>query len=449
MHSLLKKYGRFVVLSLVGLILSAAYIIYDYKIYGDVVILHLLSPPYFYEMFFHLLMIVIVPAFFMFVGYQDLTKKRLINQLQELTEKWKKTYDSIPDLIFVLDNKHHIIDANRATINRWGKDIIGKQFCYMYLAHKCIPHKNCPHDRCVASKETVKGELSSEIPYEVTCSPIIDSDSRIIGSVHVVKDISEKKKAEEEKRNLEAQLFQAQKMESIGRFAGGIAHDFNNMLTAILGYSELIMQSTGDGAPFKKDIKQIKSVAEKAASLTKSILTFSRKKVERPSPIDINKTIRNVETLLERIMGKDVGLKINLWPDEIAVNADEGQLEQVLMNLASNARDAMPDGGTLKIESTQVDVDEKKAERILGISKGKYVLVTVSDTGSGMDREVMERIFEPFYTTKELGRGTGLGLSICYSIINQHGGHIDMQSERLKGTTFEIYLPLLIETSKV
>ena len=215
-----------------------------------------------------------------------------------------------------------------------------------------------------------------------------------------------------------------------------------NLITAILGYSEIVYQNIGNDVLIKKDIEQIKSAAEKAANLTKSILTFSRKKALNPRPVNINKTITGLVKLLESMIERDVGLKTNLSSDELIVNADEGQMEQVLMNLASNARDAMPEGGILSIETKAVDINERSAGQHISLRPGKYVLITVTDSGEGIDEDIREKIFEPFYTTKGSEKGTGLGLSIVYSIIHQHNGYIGVKSAKGKGTSFEIYLPL-------
>ena len=234
-----KRYTRSSFLFLIGLILCASYILYDYVIYQDLLIVHFISPPHLYEFFSHILMMIGAPAVFMAMGIQDYKKTKLMKELEEMTEKWRKTYDSMPDLIFVLDNDHRVVDANKATIERWGNSIFGTQFCYSNLGQKCIPHSTCPHNRCITANITVREELSNGSAFELTCSPIMRNNGDIIGSVHIVKDVTEKRRAAEDKRNLEAQLLQAQKMESLGRFAGGIAHDFNT-------YKAPLCQETND-----------------------------------------------------------------------------------------------------------------------------------------------------------------------------------------------------------
>ncbi len=254
----------------------------------------------------------------------------------------------------------------------------------------------------------------------------------IIGAV---LDITEKKK-------LENQLRQAQKMEAVGQLTGGIAHDFNNILSAIIGYGSLLQMKLAQKDPLRQHVDHILASADRAANLTSSLLTFSRKHISNAMPMDINESIRKVENLLLRVIGEDIDLQTSLAPHDLIVNADAGQIEQILMNLATNARDAMQHGGILSIETTVVGADVAGAGPE-NDSKQQYALISVTDTGIGMDEKTREKIFEPFFTTKDLGRGTGLGLSMVYGIVKQHKGHIHCYSEPGQGTTFKIYLPLL------
>jgi len=242
-------------------------------------------------------------------------------------------------------------------------------------------------------------------------------------------------------KHLEAQLYQAQKIEAIGQLAGGVAHDFNNILTAIIGYASLLRMNMASDNPMKAYADSVLTSAERAAHLTQGLLAFSRKQVIAPKPMKLNAAIKNVERLLARLMGEQIELKTAYGPEDITVFADAGQIEQVLMNFATNARDSMKDGGTFSITTEQVD-DGAAGKGGPG-KPGKYALITVSDTGGGMDEETAEHIFEPFFTTKGVGEGTGLGLSIVYGIIKQHNGYIEVQSEPGKGTTFRVYLPLI------
>ena len=259
----------------------------------------------------------------------------------------------------------------------------------------------------------------------------------------VIIDITERREAEEKQQKLQAQLLQAQKMEAVGQLAGGIAHDFNNILTAIIGYGNLISMKTANDEVHRPYIDQILSAANRAASLTQGLLAFSRKQIINPRPVTVNTVIEQVQKLLHRIIGEDIELRTVLTGEDTTVMADTGQLEQILINLAANARDAMPNGGHLTIETRPAEIGSEYL-RAHGYGKaGKYVLISITDSGEGMDEKTQERIFEPFFTTKEVGKGTGLGLAIVYGSIKQHNGYINVNSEPGRGTTFTIYLPLL------
>ncbi|MBI2472395.1 MAG: response regulator [Planctomycetes bacterium] len=253
----------------------------------------------------------------------------------------------------------------------------------------------------------------------------------------------DRKRTEEEKSKLREQLYHSQKLESVGTLAGGIAHDFNNILMAITGYSSLLQGEVKENAIAYDFAERILKSAEKAANLTQGLLAFSRKQPSNPKPLDVNKLIGHVGDILSRLIREDIKLSIQLTDKKCVVIADSGQLDQVLMNLSTNARDAMPNGGRLGISTNRVEMDAAFI-RTHGFGKaGKYSLITVSDTGIGMDEKTRQRIFEPFFTTKEVGKGTGLGLAIVYGIIKQHNGYINVKSEAGKGTTFGIYLPLI------
>ncbi len=270
---------------------------------------------------------------------------------------------------------------------------------------------------------------------------IRQADGKVERMVGVSIDITERKTAEKNLRQSEEQLRQAQKLESIGRLAGGIAHDFNNMLTAINGYSELTLRKMNADDPLRSFIEEIKKAGERSADLTHQLLAFSRRQMLQPVSLNINQVIADTTVMLQRLIGEDVSL-IEKFNAEIGqVEADPGQITQVIINLAVNARDAMPDGGTLTIETENIILDEKYAGLIPNVKTGKYILLKVSDNGTGIDDEILENIFEPFYTTKTVGSGTGLGLATVYGIINQSGGHINVRSIVNQGTTFEIYLP--------
>jgi signal transduction histidine kinase/CheY-like chemotaxis protein len=255
------------------------------------------------------------------------------------------------------------------------------------------------------------------------------------------RELAERERMEQEKVELEKQLLQSQKMEAIGRLAGGIAHDFNNLLTIIKGYCQFSLMELKEDDPLRGDIEEIRKASEKAAKLTHQLLAFSRRQVMEMKTIDLNVLLINLDKMLQRVIGEDIKLITVLAQGDVTVNVDPGQIEQVIMNLAVNARDAMPNGGKLIIETANVGLDEASIQKHINMVPGDYAMLSINDTGVGMTPEVRERIFEPFFTTKEKGKGTGLGLSTAYGIVKQCGGYIWAYSELGLGTTFKIYLP--------
>ena len=265
-------------------------------------------------------------------------------------------------------------------------------------------------------------------------TPLVDESGRVLGVASLVQDVTERVA-------LEDRLRQSQKMEAVGRLAGGIAHDFNNLLTVILGYSQILTDGVPAGSRLADSTTQIKSAAERAAGITRQLLAFSRKQVLSPRVINLNEVMMSLDSLLRRLIGEDIEVLTVPADDLGSVRADPGQIEQVIMNLALNARDAMPRGGKLTLETSNVNLDDSYARDHQPVEPGRYIMLAVSDSGEGMSEETQSRIFEPFYTTKEVGKGTGLGLSMVYGIVKQSGGSIWVYSEPKRGTTFKIYLP--------
>jgi PAS domain S-box-containing protein len=267
-----------------------------------------------------------------------------------------------------------------------------------------------------------------------TISTVHDESGKIAGYLAVKHDISAF-------LQLEEQLRQSQKMEAIGQLAGGVAHDFNNLLTAINGYSSLALQRIEENHPLKGFLEEIKKAGDRAANLTRQLLAFGRKQILMPVPLDLNDVVSDMNKMLRRLIGEDIELVSKFDPQLPKIKADPGQVEQVLVNLVVNARDAMPTGGTLTIETAAIELDHEYAAQRVGVRSGRYVMLAVSDTGTGMSEETKARIFDPFFTTKEKGKGTGLGLSTVYGIIKQSGGNVWVYSEPDCGSTFKVYLP--------
>ena len=276
----------------------------------------------------------------------------------------------------------------------------------------------------------------SSVDVLLSCAPFRDAQADLSGAIALYQDLTEY-------RRLEEQLRQSQKMEAIGQLAGGVAHDFNNLLTVIKAYSGIIADQMDDANPLKVDVGEIQRAAGRASSLTQQLLAFSRKQVLQPGVLDLNSVSRELEPMVRRLIGDDVQVVLRLDDTIGKVTADRSQVEQVLINLIVNARDAMPGGGTVSIETANVELSDGYSRLRPVVVPGKYVMIAVSDTGEGMDEETQSRIFEPFFTTKPAGKGTGLGLSTVYGIVKQSSGYIWVYSEPRIGTTFKVYLPMM------
>jgi PAS domain S-box-containing protein len=275
---------------------------------------------------------------------------------------------------------------------------------------------------------------AGETIYVDVNSSTIEREGKIVGILGIIRDITGRKRAEQ-------QLLQSQKMEVVGRLAGGVAHDFNNLLTAIIGFSELVLGHLGDDDPIRRDVEEIKKAGDRATLLIGQLLAFSRKQVLQPEVMDLNSVVTDIGKMLRRIIGEDITLVTILAPELRHIRADRGQIEQVIMNLAVNSRDAMPEGGKLTIKTENVTLDENYCKIVPEAWPGKFVCLSVVDTGGGIDKEAIKHIFEPFFSTKK--SGTGLGLSVVYGIVKQHEGWINVYTEPGQGTTFKTYLPTI------
>lgn len=297
-------------------------------------------------------------------------------------------------------------------------------------------------DRGTGIVETFWRKRNGTIINIILSSTPIDSNDFSKGVIFTALDITERKRSEEEREKLQAQLIQSQKMEVVGQLAGGVAHDFNNILTAIIGFGHLLMMKSAEDDPRRHYAEEIISSCEKAASITRRLLAFCRQDISEKSRLNLNELIATSQKMLSRLIGEDLEFQFKPCAEELLVVADPVQIEQVLMNLATNARDAMPEGGIFAIETSLLRMDEEfVAMHGFGVP-GEYAVITVSDTGVGMNPDTRQRIFEPFFTTKEVGRGTGLGLSVVYGILQRHDGYVKVYSDMGMGTTFQVYLPM-------
>lgn len=375
---------------------------------------------------------------------------RSAKAIEQAKQEWEQTFDAVPDLISIIDTQHKILRVNRAMAQRCGKtpdELIGLP-CYHVLHNSSAPPEHCPHQRLIQDGITHTQEIHEERLsgiFDVTVSPLYHPNGQIRACVHVARDITQRKKAEQEQARLEEQLRHAQRMQAVGTLASGIAHDFNNIITAIIGYAHITQMGLPPESPLNANIQQVMDAASRATHLTRDLLLFSRKQPANKRPLDLHATICRAESFLNRIIGNNIRMVITpASGSPLIIHGDEQQLGQVLMNLSTNARDAMPDGGAISIDVTEIDLTEPEAAA-MGLAKpGRYAGIMFSDTGNGISPEKIHNIFDPFYTTKEPGKGTGLGLSIVYGIVKNHEGAIEAKSSAGAGTTITFYLPLAL-----
>ncbi len=361
--------------------------------------------------------------------------------------RYRALFEASPLPMWVFDDESlRFAAVNQAAVDHYGYS--REEFARMTIADLYAPEDRLELHRHLAN--------AAERPFEqiwrhlkkdgtVIQVAVIARDLEFANRparIVLAHDVTQRVRTEEALRKTEEQLRQAQKLEAIGSLAGGIAHDFNNLLSVILSYASLLTDGMKPGDPSASDVEEIQRAAQRAAEMTRHLLAFGRKQMLSPRVLDLNQSLAGMEKMLRRLVGESVELSFELAPALGRVMADPSQIEQVVMNLVVNARDAMPDGGTVTLETSNVKLDAAYAEAHVGVSPGVYVMLAVTDTGTGMDRQTMARIFEPFFTTKELGKGTGLGLSTVFGIVKQSGGHIWVYSEVGRGTTFKVYLPL-------
>ncbi len=391
----------------------------------------------------------------------DLLLQRSEEELARLARQHELILHAADEGIFGVDRQGIITFANPAAARMagWSREELIGQFQHDVLRPAAADQPTPAWEESLIHAVLQDGQTrhleegrftrqdGSLFPVRCTCAPMHEQDV-LVGAVVTYRDISEVKQAREALRRSEEQLRQAQKMEAIGQLAGGVAHDFNNLLTIITGYSDLLLGGVLEPShPARESVQEVLKAAHRAGTLTRQLLAFSRRQVMAPQLLALNSVVQDMDKMLRRLIGEDIQLSSTLSPDLDPVRADPGQIEQVLLNLVVNARDAMPQGGNLTIETANVVLDETYVRMHPGIRPGRFVMLAVTDTGCGMDEATQARIFEPFFTTKEVGKGTGLGLATVYGIVKQSQGSIYVYSEPGRGTSFKIYLPRAEETA--
>jgi two-component system, cell cycle sensor histidine kinase and response regulator CckA len=373
---------------------------------------------------------------------QALDKSELSSQVQRLEEQYRIVMESLHDAVYIIDTAGRITYANAALERLTGYqrgELLGHSSAF--FSEPSLGPAFTKRRRRALGGEAVPPHVDAEIIRkdgrriltELSVANLVLEGS-IVGRIGIIRDVTER-------RHLEARLSQVQKTEALGRLAGGIAHDFNNLLQVILGYGELLLHRLGSRHPLARYTQEVVKATEQAAALTQQLLAFSRKQTLQLQPVDVNAVIVDMEMMLRRLIGEEIVLSTELSPSLSRIKTDPGKLEQVLLNLAVNARDAMPQGGRLTVETTNVEVADVPVPRAVDRPPGHYVRLIVRDTGCGMDADTQSHLFEPFFTTKGPGKGTGLGLATVYGIITQSGGYITVESTPGQGTTFMIDFP--------
>ncbi|MCX7957610.1 MAG: response regulator [Deltaproteobacteria bacterium] len=381
----------------------------------------------------------------------ELLNKRLEKELIEVKKmeeiisrsaaEWRTTFDSINDAVFMLDEKGNVLRCNKTAI-----DILGKNFGEINGKYICdVAHgksdEECGLSNAIREKSRISKVLhSGEKVFQVYYDPIL-SDGRLLGFVHIMSDITEK-------HNLDENIRQIQKMEAVGRLAGGIAHDFNNLLSIMTLYTGSLLKRLKDDTRAQNELQEIKKVIERATSLSRQLLAFSRKQILNPEVFDVNESLRANYKMLSRLIGENIKIEMNLVDYPLRIFADRSQFDNVIMNMVINSRDAMPDGGLITIK-TEFRKVEKEEIPVMDADNRDFLVIRISDNGQGMSEEIKKKIFEPFFTTKPKGKGTGLGLAMVYGFVRQCNGYIDVKSKEGEGTMFTLYFPPAAEETEV